>query len=117
MNPQVVSERQIQEPEFSGEVVSDDPDFEIVERVRNGETDAFEELVRKHGRRVYRSLLGIVRSPEEAEDALQDAFFKAFQHLPHFEGSNEAAGKISPGTDASRLGRTFDGGSGVSVGP
>jgi hypothetical protein len=32
MNPQVVSERQIQEPEFSGEVVSDDPDFEIVER-------------------------------------------------------------------------------------
>jgi uncharacterized peroxidase-related enzyme len=117
MNPQVVSERQIQEPEFSGEVVSDDPDFEIVERVRNGETDAFEELVRKHGRRVYRSLLGIVGSPEEAEDALQDAFFKAFQHLPHFEGSNEAAGKISPGTDASRLGRTFDGGSGVSVGP
>lgn len=89
MNPQVVSDRQILEPEFSGEVVSDDPDFEIVERVRNGETDAFEELVRKHGRRVYRSLLGIVGSPEEAEDALQDAFFKAFQHLPHFEGRSK----------------------------
>lgn len=91
MNPQVVSDRQILEPEFSGEVVSDDPDFEIVERVRNGETDAFEELVRKHGRRVYRSLLGIVGSPEEAEDALQDAFFKAFQHLPHFEGRSKFA--------------------------
>jgi len=86
VNPPVVSERQIVEPELSGDFVSDDPDFEIVERVRNGETDAFEELVRKHGRRVYRSLLGIVGSPEEAEDALQDAFFKAFQHLPHFEG-------------------------------
>jgi RNA polymerase sigma-70 factor (ECF subfamily) len=86
VNPPVVSERQILEPELSGEFVSDDPDFEIVDRVRNGETDAFEELVRKHGRRVYRSLLGIVGSPEEAEDALQDAFFKAFQHLPHFEG-------------------------------
>jgi RNA polymerase sigma-70 factor (ECF subfamily) len=86
VNPTAVSERQILEPEFSGEFVSDDPDFEIVERVRNGETDAFEELVRKHGRRVYRSLLGIVGSPQEAEDALQDAFLKAYQHLQNFEG-------------------------------
>ena len=66
--------------------MSDDPDFEIVERVRNGDTDAFEELVRKHGRRVYRSLMGILGNAEEAEDALQDAFLKAFQHLPNFEG-------------------------------
>jgi RNA polymerase sigma-70 factor (ECF subfamily) len=86
VNPPVASERRIVEPEFSGAFVSDDPDFEIVERVRQGETDAFEELVRKHGRRVYRSLLGIVGSREEAEDALQDVFFKAFQHLAHFEG-------------------------------
>ena len=86
VNPPVVSERQILEPELSGDFVSDDPDFEIVERVRNGETDAFEELVRKHGRRVYRSLLGITGSAVEAEDALQDSFLKAFQHLPHFEG-------------------------------
>jgi RNA polymerase sigma-70 factor (ECF subfamily) len=89
VNPPVASERQIPEPELAGEFVSDDPDFEIVARVRNGETDAFEELVRKHGRRVYRSLLGIVGSPEEAEDTLQDAFFKAFQHLPHFEGRSK----------------------------
>ena len=86
VNPPVVSERQIIEPELSGDFVSDDPDFEIVERVRNGETDAFEELVRKHGRRVYRSLLGITGSAVEAEDALQDSFLKAFQHLPHFAG-------------------------------
>ena len=86
VNPPLVSERPTLEPELSGEFVPDDPDFEIVERVRNGDTDAFEDLVRKHGRRVYRSLLGIVGSREEAEDALQDAFFKAFQHLPNFEG-------------------------------
>jgi RNA polymerase sigma-70 factor (ECF subfamily) len=85
VNPAVEPERQILEPEFADQVVSDDPDFEIVARVRNGETDAFEELVRKHSRRVYRSLLGILGSAEEAEDALQDAFFKAFQHLPRFE--------------------------------
>jgi len=85
VNPAVAVERQILEPELTGDFVSDDPDFEIVARVRNGETDAFEELVRKHGRRVYRSLLGILGSAEEAEDALQDAFLKAFQHLPNFE--------------------------------
>ncbi len=85
VNPAETSERQILEPEFTGDFVSDDPDFEIVARVRNGETDAFEELVRKHGRRVYRSLVGILGSPEEAEDALQDAFLKAFQPLPNFE--------------------------------
>ena len=82
VNPAAASERQTLEPEY----VSDDPDFEIVARVRNGETDAFEELVRKHGRRVYRSLLGITGSAAEAEDALQDAFLKAFQHLSDFEG-------------------------------
>ena len=85
VNPTVDVERQILEPEIAGDFVSDDPDFEIVARVRNGETDAFEELVRKHGRRVYRSLLGILGNAEEAEDALQDSFLKAFQHLPNFE--------------------------------
>jgi RNA polymerase sigma-70 factor (ECF subfamily) len=86
LNPPAAPERQIPEPEFAADFVSDDPDFEIVARVRNGETEAFEELVRKHGRRVYRSLLAIVGNAEEAEDALQDAFLKAFQHLSHFEG-------------------------------
>ncbi|HSE18885.1 MAG TPA: peroxidase-related enzyme [Pyrinomonadaceae bacterium] len=85
VNPAIELERQIAEPESAAEFVSDDPDFEIVARVKNGETDAFEELVRKHGRRVYRSLISILGSAEEAEDALQDAFLKAFQHLPAFE--------------------------------
>jgi len=82
----VLFRSQIPEAELPGDFVPDDPDFEIVVRVRNGETDAFEELVRKHGRRVYRSLLSIIGSAEEAEDALQDAFLKAFQHLPDFQG-------------------------------
>jgi len=95
VNPTAAEVRQIIEPDSAGEFVSgefmsdeslSDPDFEIVARVKNGDTDAFEELVRKHGRRVYRSLVGILGTPEEAEDALQDAFLKAFQHLPNFEG-------------------------------
>lgn len=86
VNPTDGSGRPILERPLTAESVSDDPDFEVVVRVKNGETDAFEELVRRHGRRVYRSLIGILGNVDEAEDALQDCFLKAFQHLPEFEG-------------------------------
>ena len=85
VNPADTPARQMAEIDQPGEFVPDDPDFEIVARVKNGDTDAFEELVRKHGRKVYRSLIGLLGSPEEAEDALQDAFLKAFQNLSSFE--------------------------------
>jgi RNA polymerase sigma-70 factor, ECF subfamily len=86
VNPPEDSERPILERPLADESVTADPDAEFVARVKAGDTDAFEELVRRHGRRVYRSLIGILGSAEEAEDALQDAFLKAFQHLPEFEG-------------------------------
>jgi RNA polymerase sigma-70 factor (ECF subfamily) len=68
------------------ESAPEDPDVEIVARVRAGDTDAFEHLVRVHGRKIYRSLVGILGTPEEAEDALQDTFIKAFTHISEFEG-------------------------------
>lgn len=86
VNPAADSGRPILERPLADESVSADPDAEFVARVKGGDTDAFEELVRRHGRRVYRSLIGILGSAEEAEDALQDAFLKAFQHLPEFQG-------------------------------
>jgi RNA polymerase sigma-70 factor (ECF subfamily) len=86
MYPAEESERPMFERPLTDESVSDDPDTEFVTRVQAGDTDAFEPLVRRHGRRVYRSLLGILGSAEEAEDAMQDAFLKAFQHLAAFEG-------------------------------
>ena len=86
VNPSPKSQRPMLEQPLADESVFADPDAEIVARVKGGETEAFEELVRRHGRRVYRSLLGVLGNVEEAEDALQDAFLKAFQHLPEFEG-------------------------------
>ena len=86
VNPAPESERPILERPLADESAFADPDAEIVARVKGGDTDAFEELVRRHGRRVYRSLLAVLGNVEEAEDALQDAFLKAFQHLPEFEG-------------------------------
>jgi RNA polymerase sigma-70 factor (ECF subfamily) len=86
VNPAAESERPMLGLPLAEEAMSADPDAEFVARVKAGETDAFEELVRRHGRKVYRSLIGILGTAEEAEDALQDAFLKAFQHLPEFEG-------------------------------
>lgn len=63
-----------------------DPDWAIVSRVQSGDIDAFEDLVRRHGRRVHLTLAGILRRDEDLEDAVQDTFIKAFQHLGGFQG-------------------------------
>ena len=70
----------------TGGYTSHDPDAEAVEKAKGGDYDAFEDLVNRHSRRVYRTLLGILGSAEEARDAMQDTFLKAFQHLGGFEG-------------------------------
>ena len=63
-------------------------DVDLVARARRGETGAFEALFRRHHRAVYRTLLGITGRPEDAEDAVQNAFLKAFQHLDQFAGAS-----------------------------
>ena len=59
----------------------------LVARARGGDLGAFEELFRRHHRAVYRMLLGMIGRPEDAEDAVQSAFVKAFEHLAQFEGA------------------------------
>ena len=66
-----------------------DPDAEAVARVLDGDLDSFEELINRHSRRVYRTLVGILGNPDEARDAMQDTFLKAFQHLSAFEGRSK----------------------------
>ena len=51
--------------------------------------EAFEVLVERHSKRVYRTLVGLLGSPEEARDAMQDTFLKAFQHLAGFQGRSK----------------------------
>lgn len=63
-------------------------DLDLVARARKGETGAFEGLFLRHHRAVYRTLLGITGCPEDAEDAVQSAFLKAFQHLDQFAGAS-----------------------------
>ncbi len=62
-----------------------DPDSEPVAMAQNGDLEAFETLVNRHSQRVYRTLLGMLGSPDEARDAMQDTFLKVFQNLGRFE--------------------------------
>ena len=61
-----------------------DEDLVLVERVLAGDHRSFEPLVRRHERRVFRVTLAILGNVEDAEEAMQDAFIKAFRHLSQF---------------------------------
>lgn len=63
-----------------------DPDELIVQKVVGGDVALFEVLMRRHNRRVFRTTRAILRSDDDAEDAMQEAYVSAYQHLPEFEG-------------------------------
>ena len=65
-----------------------DPDAGLVARAQNGEIPAFEELVRRHQGRVYRTLVGLTGNVEDAEDCCQAAFVKAFRKIGDFAGAS-----------------------------
>jgi RNA polymerase sigma-70 factor (ECF subfamily) len=61
-------------------------DEAVVDRVRLGETDLFEVVMRRYNRRVYRVVRAIVRDDDEASDVTQEAHVNAFMHLREFSG-------------------------------
>lgn len=69
--------------------VVEDPDAGLVAEAQGGDLEAFEELVRRHSGCVYRTLMAILVDPEEAKDAMQDAFLSAFKHIAGFQGRSK----------------------------
>ncbi len=62
-----------------------DDDLPIVDRVLAGDAQAFEEIVRRHQQRVYRTALSVTSNQEDAEEAVQETFLNAYQHLGQFQ--------------------------------
>lgn len=60
-------------------------DFEIIDRILQGERNAYELLIRKYNQRLYRVAKGILWEEEIIEDAMQDAYIKAYQQLAGFQ--------------------------------
>ena len=63
-------------------------DLALIKLVLAGDRRAFEPLVRKHERRVFRVTLAVLGNVEDAEEAMQDAFIKAYWHLDQFRGES-----------------------------
>jgi RNA polymerase sigma-70 factor, ECF subfamily len=67
----------------------EDPDAGLVAKTQAGDLEAFEELVRRHSRVVYRALTAILGNPDDAQEAMQDALLSAFKHINGFQGRSK----------------------------
>ncbi len=65
------------------------PDVALVARAKDGDTSAFEQLVRQYDRQIFRVAQHITQNREDAEDITQDVFFKAYQKLEQFQGNSK----------------------------
>ena len=65
------------------------PDQILVQRVQRGDQVAFELLVMKYQRRIYRLILRFIRDPALAEDVAQETFLRAYRAMPQFRGDSQ----------------------------
>jgi len=69
------------------QVVKDD-ESALVAAAKAGDISAFETLVGRYERKIFRLTQNITQNREDAEDAMQEAFLKAYEHLQTFEGNS-----------------------------
>jgi len=61
----------------------------LVAKAREGDVSAFNELINRYSRKIYRLAKNITQNDEDAEDVLQETFMKAFEHLGDFHGQSK----------------------------
>lgn len=65
-----------------------DDEAALVAAARGGDTSCFEMLVIRYERRIFRLAKNITQNDSDAEDVMQEAFLKAFEHLADFRGNS-----------------------------
>jgi RNA polymerase sigma-70 factor (ECF subfamily) len=65
------------------------PDVALVSSARGGDVKAFETLVQKYDRQIFRIAQHITQNREDAQDVVQDAFLKAYEKLDQFQGNSK----------------------------
>src|SRR5271156_2266287 len=68
-------------------VVKDD-EGSLVAAAKGGDITAFETLVGRYERKIFRLAQNITQNKEDAEDVMQEAFLKSYQHLGEFQGNS-----------------------------
>jgi RNA polymerase sigma-70 factor (ECF subfamily) len=68
-------------------VASDDMD--LVHASKNGDVAAFEQLVKRYDRKLLRIAQSVTHNREDSQDAVQEAFLKAYQNLAAFREDSQ----------------------------
>jgi len=61
-------------------------EMKVVQKAKEGDTQAFEELVQRHFSKIYHTALHIMADGDEAEDMTQETFIRAYRALAKFDG-------------------------------
>src|SRR5271170_3595927 len=61
----------------------------LVAKAKAGDAQAFTDLVNQYERKIYRLAKHITQNDEDAEDVLQEALLKAYEHLDGFQGNSK----------------------------
>ena len=68
--------------------LSDDEPELVANAARKGDTASFSTLLRRYEGKIFRLAMNITQNREDAEDVLQEAFLKAYEHLDQFQGNS-----------------------------
>jgi RNA polymerase sigma-70 factor (ECF subfamily) len=74
-------------PQLPSQVVKEDEPT-LVAAAQAGDISAFETLVSRYERKIFRLAQNITQNREDAEDVMQEAFLKAYEHLSSFQGNS-----------------------------
>jgi RNA polymerase sigma-70 factor (ECF subfamily) len=77
------------EPAQFGVRAETNDDLTLVQASKNGDVAAFEQLVKRYDGKLFRIAQSVTHNREDSQDAVQEAFLKAFQHLGDFRGDSQ----------------------------
>ena len=81
------------------QAVTDPRERELVLRVQQGDTEAFDGLVRAHLRRARAVAARLMRHPEDADDLVQEAFLRALEKIETFDPVPRLRALVRPHPD------------------
>ncbi|WP_425403701.1 RNA polymerase sigma factor [Hwanghaeella sp.] len=77
------------------DMLNDETDLDLAKRIIEGDTHAFELLMRRCNQRLYRIAISVVRDRSEAEDVVQETYVKAYAKMSSFHGPNSILAWLS----------------------
>ncbi len=61
-------------------------DLQLIDKVLDGEKDIYEVIIRRYNERLFKIARSIIKDEDEAEDVMQEAYVRAYEHLDQFKG-------------------------------